>query len=58
MMRKSEQDKDTGSENRVAMKTVYLLTVKKIGCCRIPSDERSKRDVNLVPTLFHSFCYV
>jgi hypothetical protein len=27
MMRKSEQDKDPSSENRVAMKTVYLLMV-------------------------------
>ncbi len=28
-MRKSEQDKDPGSENRVAMKTVNLMKVKK-----------------------------
>jgi hypothetical protein len=42
MMRKSEQDKDPGSENRVAMKTVNLLTVKKIGSCRIPSNGEAK----------------
>jgi hypothetical protein len=57
-MRKLEQDKDPSSENQVAMKTVYLMTVKKIGSCRIKSKERSKRDVNLLPTPFYSFCYV
>jgi hypothetical protein len=49
------KDKDPSSESRGAMKTVYLLRVKKIGSCRIPSSERSKRDVKFVPDYRHLF---